>query len=184
MSSGQKEIRTDINIRFCGIGGMGVISMSIILGKAAIYDKKNAVQTQSYGAEQRGSKVKSDIIISEKDMISYPIIEKADILIALAQDAFDAYFPTTKKDGIVLINSDLVKINEDLTHLYKIPATKLAIELNNKRVANLIMLGALVKVIKIISKDSILKSISETFPHKYKEQNIQAFQKGFEYINS
>jgi len=184
MSSGQKKIKTDINIRFCGIGGMGVISMSIILGKAAIYDKKNAAQTQSYGAEQRGSKVKSDIIISDKEMISYPIIEKADVLVALSQDAFEVYFPTTRKDGIILINSDLVNIYEELNHLYKIPATKLALELNNKKVANLIMLGSLVKVVKIISKDSILKSIIETFPKKYKDQNIQAFQRGFEYINS
>ena len=184
MSSGQNSLKTDMRIRFCGIGGMGVISMSIILGKAAIYDKKNAVQTQSYGAEQRGSKVKSDVIISDKEMISYPVIEKPDILVALSQDAFDVYFPTTKKECILLINSDLVDINEELKHLYKIPATKLALELNNKRVANLIMLGSLIKVIKVISKDSILKSINETFSQQYRDQNIQAFLRGFEYINS
>ena len=69
MISGKEKIR-ETSIRFCGLGGMGVIITSIILGKSAIYDNKNAIQTQSYGPEQRGSKVKSDIIISDSQLIS------------------------------------------------------------------------------------------------------------------
>jgi len=182
MSFGINVEKNDCNIRFCGIGGMGVILVSIILGKAAIYDKKNAIQTQSYGAEQRGSKVKSDVIISNKERINYPIIDNPDILIAFSQDAFEKYFPKTKKDGIILINSDLVHTNENINNLYKIPATTIAKEMKNERIINLIMLGALIKKTAIVSKESIIKSISDTVSETYRELNINAFQKGYEFL--
>ncbi len=182
MNFGKDIEKNDCEIRFCGIGGMGVILVSIILGKAAIYDKKNAIQTQSYGAEQRGSKVKSDVIISNKEMINYPIIDNPDILIAFSQDAFDKYFPKTKKDGIILINSDLVHINENINNLYKIPANTIAKEMKNERIVNLIMLGALIKKIGIISKESIIKSIYDTVSESYIDLNLKAFQKGYEFL--
>jgi 2-oxoglutarate ferredoxin oxidoreductase subunit gamma len=177
-----EKISNEIGIRVCGIGGMGVILSSIILGKAAIYDNKNAIQTQSYGAEQRGSKVRSDVIISEKKSINYPIIDNPDILIALSQDAFNKFFPSIKRDGTIIINSDLVQAIEERINLYQLPATTLAKELNLKKVANIIMLGALIKIKGIVSKESMLKSISDTVPKKYIKLNIQAFQRGFDYF--
>lgn len=177
-----EKTNNDIGIRVCGVGGMGVILSSIILGKAAIYDSKNAIQTQSYGAEQRGSKVRSDVIISEKKSINYPVIDNPDILIALSQDAFNKFFPSIKKDGTTIINSDLVQVDEEITNLYQLPATTMAKELNLKKVANIIMLGVLIKTTGIVSKESILKSISDTVPEKFVELNIQAFQKGFDFL--
>ncbi|MFX1339217.1 MAG: 2-oxoacid:acceptor oxidoreductase family protein [Promethearchaeota archaeon] len=179
MSSG--KIRNDIGIRICGIGGMGVILTSIILGKAAIYDNKNAIQTQSYGAEQRGSKVWSDVIISEKNSINYPVIDNPDILIALSQDAFNKFFPYVKENGITIINSDLVQNDGKSKNLYQLPATSMATKLNFEKGANIIILGALIKITGIVSKESILKSISDTVPEKYIELNFQAFQQGFNY---
>ena len=180
MSSGKEK--NNIGIRICGIGGMGVILASIILGKAAIYDKKNAIQTQSYGAEQRGSKVRSDVIISEKESINYPIVDNPDILIALSQDAFNNISPYLKEDGIIIINSDFVQIEKEINKLHQLPATTMAIKLKFKKVANIIMLGALIKATGIVSKESIFKSISDTVPEKYVELNIQAFQQGFDYL--
>ncbi|MFX1384949.1 MAG: 2-oxoacid:acceptor oxidoreductase family protein [Promethearchaeota archaeon] len=174
--------KKDYNIRFCGIGGMGVILVSIILGKAAIYDNKNAIQTQSYGAEQRGSKVKSDVIISNKETINYPIIDSPDILIAFSQDAFEKYFPKTKKDGIIFINSDIVHTNENINNLYKIPANTIAKEMKNERIVNLIMLGALIKKTAIVSKESIIKSIYDTVSETYIDLNLNGFQKGYEFL--
>lgn len=181
MSFGNNE-RDEIHVRFCGIGGMGVILTSIILGKAAIYDNKNALQTQSYGAEQRGTKVRSDVIVSKLELIRYPTIEKPDILVAFSQEAFDFYFPKTKKDGIILINSDLVQSNETINNLREVPAYELIKELNDKKVINMILLGSLVRITDIVSKNSIIKSIYDTVSEKYKVLNIKAFQKGYDYF--
>jgi 2-oxoglutarate ferredoxin oxidoreductase subunit gamma len=181
MNSGV-ETKKEISIRFCGLGGMGVILVSVILGKAAIYDDKNAIQTQSYGAEQRGTKVRSDVIISESDIITYPVIDEADVLIALSQDAFDFYYPTIKDNGLTLINSDLIKLKQKHKNIHEIPATSLARELNNEKVANLVMLGALIKLTNILSINSVKKAISNMVKEQYIELNFKAFQKGHEYI--
>ena len=182
MNSGKNEIN-EKSIRFCGLGGMGVILVSVILGKAAIYDNKNAIQTQSYGAEQRGTKVRSDVIISDSEMISYPVIDKADILVAISQEAFDFYYPNTKENGFIFINSDLIQFKGDRKNIFKIPASEFAKELKNEKVANMIMLGALIKVTKIVSKEAIIKSISDTVSERYKELNIKAIKKGYDFFS-
>jgi 2-oxoglutarate ferredoxin oxidoreductase subunit gamma len=180
MSSG--NLSNSIGIRICGIGGMGVILSSIIVAKAAIYDNKNAIQTQSYGAEQRGSKVRSDVIISEKKFINYPVIDNPDILVALSQDAFNKFFPGVKRDGTIILNSDLVQIPEESNNLYPLPATSMAKKLKFEKVANILLLGVLIKTTGIVSKESTLKSISDTVPKKHTMLNIQAFQLGFDYF--
>ncbi len=181
MSSGKIE-NLNTSIRICGVGGMGVILSSVVLGKAAIYDKKIAVQTQSYGAEQRGTKVKSDVIISEKDMINYPIIDKADILISFSQEAFNFYLPHTKPESLVFINSDNIHFDEKKTNIYEVPARKLSKELKNEKVLNLIMLGALIKITNIVSIESMNKSITDTVSKAFLAINLKAFQKGYEYF--
>ena len=180
MSFGKEE-KKETSIRFCGLGGMGVILVSVILGKAAIFENKNAIQTQSYGAEQRGTKVRSDVIISEADLITYPVIDKTDILVAFSQEAFNFYYPHTKDNSLIFLNSDLIKLKEKRKNVYKIPASTLAKELNNEKVLNMIILGALIKVTGIVSKNSIIKSISDTVSEKFQKLNILAIEKGYSF---
>jgi len=172
------KAKNEIKIRFCGLGGMGVILVSVILGKAAIYDGKNAAQTQSYGSEQRGTKVRSDVVISTSELIAYPIIDIADILVALSQEAFDYYIKNTDKSSLVLINSDLVHTNT-INNYIKIPATTLARSLHNEKVVNIIMLGVLIKKTNLVSLESLKKSINETFSKKYRELNLKALTLGY-----
>ncbi|MCK5631177.1 2-oxoacid:acceptor oxidoreductase family protein, partial [Candidatus Bathyarchaeota archaeon] len=77
-------------VRICGLGGQGVVLAGQILGRAAVYMGKNVVQTQSYGAEARGSTAKSEVIISN-DRISFPKVRRCDLMIAMSQPALDAY---------------------------------------------------------------------------------------------
>lgn len=183
MIFGNKE-KDEISIRFCGLGGMGVVLVSIILGKAAIMDGKNAIQTQSYGPEQRGTRVKSDLIISESELISFPTDEKVDILVAFSNDAYQFYSSKVKPDGWRFINSDLIltKLSKEKNIIYQIPANMLAKELKNDRLLNIIMLGGLLKKSNLVSQDAIIKSISDTVPSRFTKLNIDAFFKGYEYL--
>lgn len=174
-----KNDQKEVSIRFCGAGGMGIILASIILGRAAINDGKNSIQTQSYGAEQRGTKVKSDILISKYDEPTFPLFNSVDILVAFSQDAFNHFHPSTRKNSIILINKDLVNYNEDNKNIYKVPASSLADELNNPKIMNIIMLGSLQKITNIVTKESLLKAIELSVPKKYIDVNIEGFQKGY-----
>lgn len=162
---------------------MGVVLSSVILGKAAIYDNKNAIQTQSYGPEQRGTRVKSDLIISDSDHISYPTEGKVDILVAFGNDAFQFYKDKVKKTGIYFINSDLIKDINPTNFYNLIPASSIADELKNNRLINIIMLGALIKKTRIVSEKAIIKSISDSVPSRFKELNIKAYERGNGYLN-
>jgi 2-oxoglutarate ferredoxin oxidoreductase subunit gamma len=77
-----KKQRQRIEVRLAGEGGQGMILAGILLAEAAaIYDEKNAIQTQSYGPEARGGASKAEVIISDKE-IDFPEVISADILVA------------------------------------------------------------------------------------------------------
>ncbi|MFX1426736.1 MAG: 2-oxoacid:acceptor oxidoreductase family protein [Promethearchaeota archaeon] len=181
MNSGSEK-RKECSIRFCGLGGMGVILSSIILGKAALYDNKNAIQTQSYGPEQRGTRVKSDIIISEGELISYPTETEVDILVAYSSDAYNFYSNQVKETGLIFINSDLIKTKNKSNVMFQIPATGIAKKLSNEKLLNIIMLGALIKKSNIVSIKSTKKALSDTFPFRFIDINLKAFDVGFEFL--
>ena len=153
---------------------------SIIFGNAAIKDGYNAIQSHSYGPEQRGTRLRSDVILSKVKKINYPIINEADILIAMSQEAFTAYSQNIAQDALVLFDSAQVNVKKRLEgDLISVPATKLAQELGNKVVANIIMIGALIKLKEIITPKSIRSSIIELTPKKFTDINIKAFDLGF-----
>ena len=181
MNSGKIK-QNEFIVKFCGLGGMGVILTSIILGKAALYDNKNAVQTQSYGPEQRGTIVTSDVIISDEDLISFPIDQKLDFLVAFSQDAYNSYKQKVKKNGSIFINSDLIKKNSGYTNIFQIPASSIAQELNNVKVVNLVVLGSLIKITNLVSKESVIKAITNSFIPRFVDLNISAFNKGHGYL--
>jgi len=166
-------------IRISGLGGQGVILAGQILGRAAVYDGKNAVQTQSYGAEARGTTAKSEVIISD-GMIGFPAIRKCDVLIVMSQGASEKNISDLKEDGILIIDStNIQKIPEINVKIFKVPATEIAeISFGHKVYANMIMLGALTKITSIISEESMEKAIRDAVPKKSITVNIQAYKRG------
>src|SRR6266581_9022196 len=96
-------------LRFSGAGGQGLILAGVIMAEAAaIYDGKQAVQSQSYGPEARGGASKSEVIISEGP-VDYPKATTVDALLAMTQEACDKYTHDLKEGGVLLVDSDLVK---------------------------------------------------------------------------
>ena len=177
-------------IRIAGFGGQGVILSGIIVGKAAtLYDDNNAVQTQSYGPEARGGASKCEVVISDED-IDYPKVQSPDALVAMSQEALIAYVVDLKEEGTLIIDSGAVDeseiedfIKKRNISVFKIPATEIAIsDIGLKIVANIVMIGAIVKITNIISKNAAMESILNSIPKGTKEKNIQAFEAGYNYF--
>jgi len=160
-----------------------VVLAGHILGKAAVYDGLKAVQTQSYGAEARGSAAKSEVIISDQK-IGFPMVRKSDVLIAMSQTALDRHLKDLKEDGILIIDDDMVKeIPSVKAQIFKVPATKTAeTELKSKMQANMVMLGALTKTTSIVTQDAVEKAIRDSFPAEAGKRNIAAFRTGLRLI--
>jgi len=168
-----------IEIRISGLGGQGVVLAGQVLGKAAVYSGKNAVQTQSYGAEARGSAAKSEVIISD-DEIGFPMVRKCDILIAMSPEAVEKNVKALKEGGLLLIDSTTVEsVPKIEARIFKFPATEISERVfGEKLYANIIMLGALTKMTNIISEKALEKAIRDTVPEKAVAINIQAYEKG------
>ena len=168
-----------IEVRISGIGGQGVVLAGQILGRAAVYDGKNVVQTQSYGAEARGSTAKSEVIFSN-NKIGFLAVRKCDILVAMSQTAVDKHLKDLKENGVLIIDSSMVKkIPETKAKIFKIPATETAEKTFGIKIcANMIMLGALTNLTKIVSKEAMIKVIEETVSVKTIKTNLNAFKKG------
>ncbi|RPJ40717.1 MAG: 2-oxoacid:ferredoxin oxidoreductase subunit gamma [Deltaproteobacteria bacterium] len=173
--------RTEILIG--GVGGQGVILAGILLGAAAtLFDNKKAVQTQAYSSEQRGGMARAEVILGS-DPITDPQVRKPDILLALAEDAINRHLSKVKPGGLVVIDSDLVKNAKPGSYeVLSLPATSIAEkEMGNIVVANLILLGGLIKKTAILSVGAMEKAIAGNVPPKAKELNLNAFRRGLEF---
>lgn len=177
---GRRKRKTSrIEIRISGLGGQGVVLAGQILGRAAVHDGKNVVQTQSYGAEARGSAAKSEVIISH-GKISFPSIRKCDILIAMSQTAVDKHLKDLKENGVLIVDSSMVqKIPKTTARSFKIEASETAEKTFGAKIhANMVMLGALIKITKIVSMEALAKAIKETFSAETVEVNLRAYNEG------
>jgi 2-oxoglutarate ferredoxin oxidoreductase subunit gamma len=175
-------------IRIAGFGGQGVILAGIVIGKAAaLYDGLYAVQTQSYGPEARGGASRTELVISD-DEIDYPKVHHPDIFVAMSHEALIAYLDGLKPGGILIIDPDMVMedkissfVEEHDIKVYHAPATRTADEKVGLRiVANIVMIGAITGLTKVISEEAARKAIEASVPPGTEEKNLSAFEAGME----
>ncbi len=176
---------TRTEIKLAGFGGQGIVLSGFILGKAiSIYDKHNAVLTQSYGPEARGGACSADVVTATED-IDYPEVTIPDIVVIMSQEAFTKFGDDIKKNGTLLIDDGLVKIKaeeiESNITIFSIPSTRFAEELGRRIVANIVMLGFLTAVTDIASIKAIKKSLLNSVPKGTEELNMSALMKGYKY---
>jgi len=182
------------SIKLVGVGGQGTILAAKVLCQGLIEAGYDVKMSEIHGMSQRGGSVSSEVRYGEK--VYSPVIEKgnADILVAFEQMEAARYMDYIKPDGIVIINNH--KINSMVTLNGKVPyptgiyesisekvnttmldASDLAVELGNPKVANIILLGALVKAMSLTSIN-FEKIIKESVKEKFVDINIKAFNLG------
>jgi 2-oxoglutarate ferredoxin oxidoreductase subunit gamma len=170
-------------IRLAGFGGQGIVLAGHILGKAAtLFDKKEAVFTQSYGPEARGGSCSADVVISE-DTIHYPKVGAPALLVLMSQGALTTYGGSVNPGGVIIVDEDLVKMDKDPegTTVYRVPFTRIAEDLGRKIVANIVMLGAVAALGGVVTYESMKEAVLSSIPPGTEELNISAFDKGYEY---
>jgi 2-oxoglutarate ferredoxin oxidoreductase subunit gamma len=170
-------------IRIAGFGGQGVILSAIILGRAAsIHQGAFATMTQSFGPEARGGACSAQLILSESPIL-YPYVTKPDILVVMSQEAYTRFVPELKDGGTLIVEQDLVRVSElkPNTRVFSIPATRLAEELGKRMVLNSVMVGFFTAVTQLLTKDAVSKAVSDSVPSSFRELNLKAFEKGFDY---
>jgi len=165
-------------LRLSGSGGQGLILAGVILAEAALIDGKRSVQSQSYGPEARGGSSKAEVIISDSE-IDFVKVQKCDMLLCLTQAAYDKY---GKDFCSVLILDDSLKLKyPEPEKVVKIPIISTASEkLGKPMVANIVALGAVNGLLKLVSKESLAKVVLDRVPKGTEELNKRALEAGYE----
>ncbi|WP_372714092.1 2-oxoacid:acceptor oxidoreductase family protein, partial [Ilyobacter sp.] len=142
---------------------------------------KVAVQSQSYGPEARGGASKSEVIISDTEIL-YPKVNQSDIFLSLTQKSFDTYGNGNKENCSIVIDSS-VEVPEGL-NVIKLPILETAKEkVGNAIVANIVSLGAIQAATNIVDRDILEATILGRVPAHVKELNKRAFQAGIDLVN-
>ncbi len=169
----------ELNIRIAGRGGQGIIKLGLFLAEASVLEGKNVVQTQSYGPEARGGACRTDLIISRNE-IDYPGLRRIDVFLVMDQEAYLKYSPMLDERSMVIYDSDLVKPGRVNCRLIGFPFTKKALtDFGNSLFANIIALGALVAITKIVKPETVLYVLNKRLK-RYNRENLKAFIEGYE----
>jgi len=173
-------------IRIAGFGGQGVILSAIVLGKAAsIYQHAFATMTQNFGPEARGGACSAQLIVSESPVL-YPYVTHPDILVVMSQEAYVRFAPELKDGGILIVEQDMVRVSDlpAAVKVYSVPATRIAEELGKRMVLNSVMVGFFTAVTGLLEPDAVRSAVADSVPANFRELNLKAFEKGFEYGNT
>lgn len=176
-------MRNLTEIRLSGFGGQGVILSAIVIGKAGcIFENGYSTMTQAFGPEARGGACSAQVILSNEPIL-YPYVTRPDILVTMSQEAYSLFAPQLKEDGILIIEQDLVRVDKlpPGVRVYSLPATRLAEDLGKRMVMNIVMVGFFAAVTNVLQPDAIRQAVADSVPPAFRELNLKAFDKGFEY---
>ena len=170
---------------FAGSGGQGAALMAKLVCLAGIKENKQVVMTQTYGIEQRGGDSTGYVIVSD-ETIGNPIVEDdADIAVAMSDSIYQSTLEAVRDGGTLFVNSSLVreKLDRPGVKQLHVPVSEMAQDMGNVRVANIIMLGAVVEATGMLGSDTVKTTLTETLGKKKAalvKVNMEALDKGIE----
>ncbi len=155
----------DFNILVAGFGGQGVLFAGKVIAYAGLIDNKEISWLPSYGPEMRGGTANCSVCLSENP-IGSPLVTNPNVLIAMNLPSLDKFINDVEPNGIVILDSYLIdkKVEREDVRVFYIPATKMAEENSLQGLANIILLGKLLKESGFASLEVVHKAIEKCVP--------------------
>jgi 2-oxoglutarate ferredoxin oxidoreductase subunit gamma len=176
-------MQTEIVI--AGFGGQGILFAGQVLAYAAMDSGHVVTWIPSYGPEMRGGTANCTVIISDEE-IGSPLVRNPRAALAFNLPSFDKYEPLVTEDGVLVVNSSLVNrsvVRNGLCSVL-IPANEIAESIGNKRLTNVVMVGALLALLPVLTVDCVEKALSDHLPERHKKLlpvNFKALRAGEEF---
>jgi 2-oxoglutarate ferredoxin oxidoreductase subunit gamma len=167
-----------------GFGGQGILFLGRLLAQTMMHQGQHVTFFPSYGAEVRGGRAFCHVIISSSDIFS-PVVDMADTLFALNQLSWEHFLTKLQPRGLALVNTSIVALDGKAhpQRVVPVPATELANQLGEVRVANMVMLGAYNAVRRLLPLDDLLRHLRTILGARKAELfdlNRRAIEKGVE----
>ena len=175
-------MQTEIVI--AGFGGQGVLFAGQILAYAAMDQGREVTWIPSYGPEMRGGTANCTVIISDEE-IGSPLVRRPPVVLAMNLPSLDKYEPLMLEGGTLIVNASLIE--RDVTRaeldVVRVPANAIAESIGDKRLSNMVMVGALLARVPVLSLADVEKALDAHLPQHRKNLlplNIQALEIGFQ----
>ena len=174
-------------IIFSGFGGQGVMAMGQTLAETGMREGLNVSWLPSYGPEMRGGTANCSVVVADSEIIS-PTVSEPTILVAMNQPSLAKFGRDVRPGGHIFINTTVVdeKVDREDLMVHYIDCGKIAAELGNDRVANMVMLGAVIGATQIINLQAVQNMMSEIFTGKKAklvQLNVDALQRGADSVS-
>lgn len=174
-------------IIIAGFGGQGVLSMGKILAYSGIMQDQEVSWMPSYGPEMRGGTANVTVILSD-ERISSPYLKVYDTAIILNQQSMDKFENSVKPGGILVYDPNGISHHPTRAdiHIYQIEGNRLATEMGNKKIFNMIVLGGFLKTKPIVQLENVIEGLKKSLPERYHHLiplNKQAITIGMENIH-
>lgn len=170
-------------IIFAGFGGQGILSMGKFLAYAGMDSNMEVSWLPSYGPEMRGGTANCSVVLSDTPVGS-PIVTAPDTLVVMNRPSLDKFEDMVAPGGLIVLDSNLVDRMPERKDIkvIAIPAQDEAEKLGSTKIANMILLGALVKETGIVTMDEITLSLKDHGKEKFFESNKAALNVGEGYV--
>jgi 2-oxoglutarate ferredoxin oxidoreductase subunit gamma len=167
-----------------GFGGQGTLFAGQLLAFAAMDSGRHVTWIPSYGPEMRGGKVRCTTIVSDEE-IGTPVVKRPSAAIVMNIPSMDAFEPLVKPGGFLVVNSSLVDRRSERADIraFHVPATRLALDLGDVRLANAICLGLLVGASEVVEPTAVEQALANHLPARHRdllELNVDALRAGAE----
>ena len=171
------------NILIAGFGGQGVLFAGKCLAYKGLIENKQVSWLPSYGPEMRGGTANCSVILSDTPVGS-PIVSNPDVLIAMNLPSLDKYENATVAGGKIFVESTLIdrKVERGDVEAFYIPATKIATELGAPTLANMVMLGKVIKETGAVNFGDIEEGLKKVIPARKADMlaiNLKAVEAGY-----
>lgn len=170
-----------------GFGGQGIILVGRLLAQTAMKAGKEVTYMPAYGAEVRGGTSNCMVIIAERKIAS-PLVSKPASLIAMNKASLNKFASRIKAGGLLIYNSSLIdEVPEELAEgveVLGVPADELAVELGNKKAANMVAMGAYLQKRRLFSADAAAENLGDVLAKRYHQTlpvNTKALRRGAEF---
>ncbi len=172
-------------ILIAGFGGQGILFTGKALAYTGLKAEMEVSWLPSYGPEMRGGTANCSVTLSDTP-IGSPIVDKPDVLIAMNLPSLEKYLNETELGGYIVYDSSLIskEVKRDGVNIYPIPATKMASDNSLEGLANMIILGKVLKETNILTMEQIKTSLAQMVPAKKAEllaNNVKAIELGFNF---
>ena len=173
------------NILIAGFGGQGILFAGKFLAYKGLVEEQQVSWLPSYGPEMRGGTANCHVIVSDVP-VSSPLVTAPTIVAAMNKPSFEKFEATVKPGGVVIKDSTLIEAENkrDDIKYFDIPATQIAMDMNASKLANMVIVGKIVKETGILDIDTVIDGLTKMIPAKKAdllELNKKAIMAGYNY---